>query len=93
MTETSAAAGELAALRAEVARLTERVDNLEARLHSFHPEGQLPEDVVLAISAAVAAYLGTRATVKQVRLRRSGVWAAHGRAGHHHSHASLHSVR
>ena len=55
--------------------------------------GEVPEDVVLAISAAVAAYLGTRATVKQVRLRRQGVWGAHGRAGQHHSHSSVYTVR
>ncbi len=83
----------IAELEATIAALTERVDALEARLHSFHPEGEIPEDVVIAISAAVAAYLGTRATVKQVRLRRQGVWGAHGRAGQHHSHSSVYTVR
>ncbi len=70
-----------------VRRLTERVDELEARLRLFHPEDEVPEDVVLAIAAACAAYLGKRATVKQVRLRRHGTWSAQGRGDVQHSHA------
>ncbi len=36
-------------------------------------------DVMLAIAAAVAAYLGKRAHVRAVRLARSGAWAQQGR--------------
>ena len=44
---------------------------------------------MLAISAAVAAYLGVRARVRQVRLIRSDAWAQVGRVSIQSSH-SLH---
>lgn len=47
------------------------------------------EEEMLAISAAVAAYLGVRARVRQVRLIRSDAWAQVGRVSIQSSH-SLH---
>ena len=43
--------------------------------------------MLLAIAAACAAYLGKRATVKQVHLRRHTTWAKQGRAEVQYSHA------
>lgn len=73
-------------LREQVAELTERLSSLEARLEAFHPAAAVPEEVLLAISAACAAYLGYRAKIKQVRLRRQTSWARQGRSDVHHSH-------
>ncbi len=82
-------AADFAALQAQVAALVERVDQLEDELATVRA-AELGPDVVLAISAAVAAYLGKRATVKQVRLRRGSggsAWSAQGRATLQQSHA------
>jgi methylmalonyl-CoA carboxyltransferase large subunit len=49
----------------------------------------ITEEEMLAISAAVAAYLGVRARVRQVRLIRSDAWAQVGRVSIQSSH-SLH---
>jgi len=74
-----------------VAELAARVQTLEEQASQRHPE--VSEDVLLAISAACAAYLGKRATIKQVHLRRGSTWASQGRAAAQQSHADLHSVR
>lgn len=46
----------------------------------------LTEDEMLSIAAAVAAYLGVRARIRQVRLVQSSAWAQVGRATIHASH-------
>jgi methylmalonyl-CoA carboxyltransferase large subunit len=43
------------------------------------PEPEISEETLLAISAAVAAYLGVRAHIKTIRLVGSGAWAQQGR--------------
>src|SRR5260370_31224882 len=74
----------LEALRQEVARLSERVAALEARAGSAAaaapalvltaasapaPEAEgLSEELVLVISAAIAAFLGKKAPIRQIRL-------------------------
>ena len=78
----------VAELQALVAQLAARVQTLEEQAAHRHPE--VSEEVLLAISAACAAYLGKRATVKQVHLRRGGGWASQGRAAAQQSHADLH---
>ncbi|MHB1475279.1 MAG: hypothetical protein ACYCV4_16980, partial [Dermatophilaceae bacterium] len=78
-------------LKALVAELAARVQTLEEQVAQRHPE--VSEDVLLAIAAACAAYLGKRATIKQVHLRRGSTWASQGRAAAQQSHADLHSVR
>jgi methylmalonyl-CoA carboxyltransferase large subunit len=50
------------------------------------PDGEIPEEILLAISAAVAAFLGERAHVRQVRLIRSAAWAQQGRVSVQASH-------
>ena len=49
-------------------------------------EPGISEEEVLAISAAVAAWLGVHAHLRQIRLIRSGAWAQQGRASIQASH-------
>jgi hypothetical protein len=49
-------------------------------------DGAIDPDVILAISAAVAAYLGERAHVKQIRLIGSQAWGRQGRVSVQASH-------
>jgi methylmalonyl-CoA carboxyltransferase large subunit len=68
-------------LLARIEELTRRVEWLEATVNEGPPAPPaVPPDVVMAISAAVAAYLGKRATVRQVHLRSHSTWAKQGRA-------------
>ena len=74
-----------------VRALAERVDHLEAVLARVQPPAEVPEDVVVAISAAVAAYFGHQAKVKQVHYRTGAAYAQLGRAvvqGQHDVHGS-----
>lgn len=50
------------------------------------PDGEVREEILLAISAAVAAFLGERAHVRQVRLIRSAAWSQQGRVWVQASH-------
>jgi len=77
--------------------LLHRVQRLESEIgtlrkdHESIKESLLPsQDVVLAISAAVAAYLGKRATVRQIRFARSTSWSQQGRAAVQASHSVQH---
>lgn len=49
-------------------------------------EEGISEEVLIAISAAVAAFLGERAHIRQVRLIRTGAWAQEGRVSIQASH-------
>lgn len=74
----------LADVLAAVQALSERVEALESELAAVRadlPPKEVPEEVVIAISAAVAAFLGHRARLKQVRYRTGGdAWTQQGRA-------------
>lgn len=75
----------IAQLREELTTLKRRVSDLErqaAKAASTAPS----EEEMLAISAAVAAFLGVRARIRQVRLVHSSAWAQVGRMGTHASH-------
>ena len=95
MSETDDTVAELNALVAElktlVAELGARLRTLEDQAAHWHPE--VSEEIMVAISAACAAYLGKRATIKQVHLRRGSAWAAQERAAVQQSHADLRGVR
>jgi len=82
-----------AELLARIEELTRRVEWLESSLAEAPPPPAVPPDVVLAISAAVAAYLGKRATVRQVHLRSHSTWAKQGRAQVMASHGFAHGAR
>lgn len=49
-------------------------------------EEGISEEIVLAISAAVAAFLGVRARIRQIRLITSPAWAQQGRVSIQASH-------
>jgi len=92
----------LESLRQELTRLGERVAALEKVAGSVPPaatcttavtavapppaaEG-LSEEIVLVISAAVAAFLGKKAPIRQIRLLGSTAWAQQGRVTIQASH-------
>ena len=85
----------LAALQAEVARLGERLAALEAGrppqvpIPSAAPVAQeeLSEETILVIGAAIAAYLGKKAHIRQIQLLGSPAWAQQGRVTIQASHA------
>jgi methylmalonyl-CoA carboxyltransferase large subunit len=86
-------------LEAQIAELTRRLAELEARnappaaapatVRQAAPapvvEG-ITEEEVLAISAAVAAFLGVRAHIRQIRLVSTNAWAQQGRVSIQASH-------
>jgi methylmalonyl-CoA carboxyltransferase large subunit len=77
----------LDAVREELNALQRQVKTLEhdAAQRIDKPLAPSEEDMV-AISAAVAAFLGVRARIRQVRLVQSSAWAQVGRMGTHASH-------
>jgi methylmalonyl-CoA carboxyltransferase 12S subunit len=88
----------LGAIRRELAQLGERVAALEApaaakpnapdlaaRLPA-EPDG-LNEELVLVLSAAIAAFLGKKPHIRQIRLLHTAAWAQQGRATIQASHA------
>lgn len=76
-------------LRAEVATIRERVSVLEAERAT--PANTLDEELITVLGAAIAAYLGFKPKIKQIRLLRSASWAQQGRATIQASHALKHS--
>jgi methylmalonyl-CoA carboxyltransferase large subunit len=78
-------------LLARIEELTRRIEWLEAgQPGALHVPTDVPPDVVLAISAAVAAYLGKRAKVRAIHLADSATWSQQGRASIMGSHAVQH---
>lgn len=75
----------IAQLREELASLKSRVNVLERQAAKAATNAPTEEEM-LAISAAVAAFLGVRARIRQVRLVHSSAWAQVGRMGTHASH-------
>lgn len=65
---------------ARLEEISARLAKVEAELAGLRENREVPEDVVMAISAAVAAYMGHRAKVKAVRFHRQGAWTAQGRS-------------
>jgi methylmalonyl-CoA carboxyltransferase large subunit len=83
----------LTQMREEINALRQRVNQLEGQraAAAAAPPAAAPrtvptEEEMLAISAAVAAFLGVRARIRQVRLVQSSAWAQVGRIGTHASH-------
>ncbi len=75
----------IAQLREELTTLKSRVSALERQVAKAATAAPSEEEM-LAISAAVAAFLGVRARIRQVRLVHSSAWAQVGRMGTHASH-------
>jgi hypothetical protein len=78
-TDPVALARAVTALREEVARLAGRVAVLERE--------ELDDELLLVLSAAIAAYLGKKPYLRQVRLVRSATWSHQGRVSIQGSHA------
>jgi methylmalonyl-CoA carboxyltransferase large subunit len=87
----------LAAIRRELARLGERIAALEAgtggkpraaapALPAAEAAG-LSEELLLVISAAVAAFLGKKPHIRQIRLVGTTAWSQQGRVTIQASHA------
>lgn len=68
-------------LLAQVKDLTQRLNVVEEELAELkaRSEQEIPEDVLMAISAAVSAFLGNKGKVRAVHFSRHRTWAAQGR--------------
>jgi len=75
-------------MRDEIGALNRRIEELERRVgeHVQGADAAPDEETLLAISAAVAAFLGVRAHIRQVRLVHSTAWGQVGRMGVQASH-------
>lgn len=70
-----------------VKALTERVEGLEIKIKGLELKTQdVPEETMIAIAAAVAAYLGHRAKRRQRHLATARNWAAATRRAQHTHH-------
>jgi methylmalonyl-CoA carboxyltransferase 12S subunit len=85
----------LEAVRQELSRLADRVAALEARSGSVLATGSettaegLSEELLLVLSAAVAAYLGKKVPIRAIRLLGSAAWSHQGRATIQASHEQV----
>lgn len=70
-------------LRALVSQLLDRVNSLEAEVNDLRASQAVSDDVVVAIGAAVAAFLGHKARVRAIRLASPNRWATEERATVH----------
>jgi len=91
---------EIRSLEEKLEELGKRVDKLESMLATLTKSApsssakteeplvstEISREVVLAISAAVAAFLGKRASIRQIRLTGETPWAMQGRATVQASH-------
>lgn len=68
---------ELAQMRSEIRALGHRVELLEGELARLRQP--IPEDDLFVLAAAVAAYLGKRAPIRQIRLLGTTTWSQQGR--------------
>jgi methylmalonyl-CoA carboxyltransferase large subunit len=78
----------IAELREELNTLKQRVEHLELQASQAARAAQAApsEEDMLAISAAVAAFLGLHVRIRQVHLVHSSAWAQVGRMGVQASH-------
>lgn len=80
-----------AQLLVEVRKLTQRIESLETDIKSIKllNAQNVPEETIVAIAAAVAAYLGHRGKRRQAHFSRSSTWQASARRNQH-VHSPLH---
>jgi methylmalonyl-CoA carboxyltransferase large subunit len=95
-------AGALEQLRAEMDDLSRRLERLEGRTPKATgtaavqaqpaaapvaaEPAEITEDELIAISAAIGAFLGVRAHIRQIRLVSTNAWAQQGRVSIQASH-------
>ena len=89
----------VADLQAQIAELSRRLEAFESRNGHATPPAVVPqvvaapvpesitEEELLAISAAIGAYLGVRAHIRGIRLLSSNAWAQQGRVSIQASHS------
>lgn len=63
-------------LQEQVQALTERLTSVEAQLAALNSDKKIPEEHLVVIGAAIAAYMGHKAKVRAVRFRHQESWAA-----------------
>lgn len=81
-------------LQRVVEELARRVERLEFEVAEARARPTpLPADTVVVIAAAVAAYLGKRATIRQIHVAAGRAWAQQGRASVQASHNISHASR
>lgn len=68
---------DLEQMRSEIRALGRRVEHLEEELSKLREP--IPEEDIFLLAAAVAAYLGKRAPIRQVRLLGTTTWSQQGR--------------
>ena len=83
------AAGQQPALAANTGAVATRVAEPPATSSAAAAAG-ISEEELLAISAALAAWLGVQAHIRQIRLIRTGAWAQQGRVTIQASHRLYH---
>ncbi|MFZ0530692.1 MAG: hypothetical protein WAL91_09160 [Propionicimonas sp.] len=70
-----------------VQSLTERIEGLEIKIKALEVHAKnVPEETLVAIAAAVAAYLGHRAKRRQPHFTTSKSWSASTRRSQHSHH-------
>ena len=92
-------AATLEQLQAQIAAMSRHIEILEQRGEAAEPSRQaapavredpVPADIteaeLIAISAALGAYLGVRAHIRQIRLVSTAAWAQEGRVSIQASH-------
>ncbi|TWU65426.1 MULTISPECIES: hypothetical protein [Crateriforma] len=78
----------LKSLRQDIQGLQSRVASLEKAMESVeNSKPPIDEQRLMIISSAIAAYLGVKPQIRQIRLISSKTWAHQGRATIHASHA------
>ncbi len=70
-------------LQEQLTALTQRLATLEEQLAALNADKQIPEEDLVVIGAAVAAYLGHKAKVRAIRFRHQEGWAAAARSRVH----------
>ena len=73
-------------LQAQVAELSRRLECSEERKASPAAPAGITEEELIVISAAIGAYLGVRAHIRQIRLVSTTAWAQQGRVSIQASH-------
>ncbi|MFN8608649.1 MAG: hypothetical protein U0931_14025 [Vulcanimicrobiota bacterium] len=75
---------DLELLRSQIRALAHRVELLEGEVRELRQP--ISEDDIFVLAAAVAAYLGKRAPIRQVRLLGTRAWSQQGRVSIQASH-------
>ena len=63
-------------LRDAVAALTEKVSSLEAKVARLEAQQAVPEEDLVAIGAALAAYFGYKPKIRAIRFGHQNRWGA-----------------